>query len=92
MRTPSERSDVKNVIVVHAAVLVLAAGALAGCKKTSNGDVEVQTPRVTSETDTVKMPTVETSKETVSAVTPKVEVKKETTSVTVPKVKVKQKP
>jgi hypothetical protein len=83
---------VKIVLVVHAAVLVLAAGVLAGCKKTSNGDVEVQTPRVTSETDTVKMPTVETSKETVTAVTPKVEVKKETTSVTVPTVKVKTKP
>ncbi len=92
LRTQSELADVKNVLMVHAAVLVLAAGVLGGCKKTSNGDVEVQTPRVTSETDTVKVPTVETSKETVTAVTPKVEVKKETTSVTVPKVTVKQKP
>jgi hypothetical protein len=85
-------ADVKHVLVVHAAVLVLAAGVLGGCKKTSNGDVEVQTPRVTSETDTVKVPTVETSKETVTAVTPKVEVKKDTTTMTVPKVTVKQKP
>ena len=73
-------------------VLVMAAGALGGCKKTSDGDVVVQTPRVTSETDTVKMPTVETSKDTVTTVVPKVEVKKETTSVTVPKVTVKKKP
>ena len=56
----------KKIVVV----LALAAGVLAGCKKTSNGDVEVQTPRVTTETDTVKVPTVETSKETVTAVTP----------------------
>jgi hypothetical protein len=79
---------VKNALVV----LVLVAGALAGCKKADNGDVVVQTPRVTSESDTVKMPVVETSKDTVTAVTPKVEVKRETTSVTVPKVTVKKKP
>jgi len=78
---------VKNALVV----LVLAA-ALAGCKKDANGDVVVQTPRVTTQTDTVKMPVVETTKDTVTAVTPKVEVKKETTSVTVPKVTVKRKP
>ena len=78
----------KNALVV----LVLVAGTLAGCKKTNDGDVVVQTPRVTSESDTVKMPVVETSKDTVTAVTPKVEVKKETTSVTVPKVTVKKKP
>jgi hypothetical protein len=79
---------VKNALVV----LVLTAGVLAGCKKTSDGNVEVQTPRVTSETDTVKMPVVETSKDTITAVTPKVEVKKDTASVVVPKVTVKKKP
>jgi hypothetical protein len=86
--TQSELVIVKNTLVV----LALAAAALGGCKKTSDGDVVVETPRVTSETDTVKMPTVETSKDTVTTVVPKVEVKKETTSVTVPKVTVKKKP
>jgi uncharacterized lipoprotein YajG len=79
---------VKNALVV----LALATGLLAGCKKTSDGDVVVQTPRVTSETDTVKMPVVETSKDTITAVTPKVEVKKDTTAVVVPKVTVHKKP
>jgi hypothetical protein len=79
---------VKNALVV----LVLTAGVLAGCKKNSDGDVVVQTPRVTSETDTVKMPVVETSTDTLTAVTPKVEVKKDTASVVVPKVTVKKKP
>ncbi|MDB4909483.1 MAG: hypothetical protein JWO39_306 [Gemmatimonadetes bacterium] len=78
----------KNALVV----LVLTAGMLAGCKKADNGDVVVQTPRVTSETDTVKMPVVETSKDTITAVTPRVEVKKDTTAVVVPKVTVKKKP
>jgi hypothetical protein len=73
-------------------VLVLLAGALAGCSKNADGDVVVKTPRVESQTDTLKMPTVTTSKDTITAVTPKVEVTKETTSVTVPKVKVTRKP
>lgn len=88
LRTQSELVIVKNTLVV----LALAAAALGGCKKTSDGDVVVETPRVTSQTDTVKMPTVETSTDTVKTVVPKVEVKKETTSVTVPKVTVKKKP
>ena len=78
----------KNAFVV----LALATGLIAGCKKTSDGDVVVQTPRVTSETDTVKMPVVETSKDTITAVTPKVEVKKDTTAMVVPKVTVHKKP
>jgi uncharacterized protein YpuA (DUF1002 family) len=79
---------VKQALVV----LALAAGVLAGCKKNSDGDVVVQTPRVTTESDTVKMPVVETSKDTITAVTPKVEVKKDTASVVVPKVTVHKKP
>jgi hypothetical protein len=73
-------------------VLVLLAGALAGCSKNADGDLVVKTPRVETQTDTLKMPTVTTSKDTITAVTPKLEVKKETTSVTVPKVKVTRKP
>ncbi len=72
-------------------VLVLL-GALAGCSKNADGDMVVKTPKVETQTDTVKMPTVTTSKDTITAVTPKLEVKKETTSVTVPKVKVTRKP
>jgi hypothetical protein len=72
-------------------VLVLL-GALAGCSKNADGDMVVKTPKVETQTDTVKMPTVTTTKDTITAVTPKLEVKKETTSVTVPKVKVTRKP
>ena len=73
-------------------VLVILAGALAGCSKNADGDMVVKTPRVETQTDTLKMPTVTTSKDTITAVTPKVEVKKDTTSVVVPKVTVKKKP
>ena len=78
----------KNALVV----LALAAGVLVGCKKNADGDVVVETPRVTTQTDTVKMPVVETSKDTITAVTPKLEVKKDTTAVVVPKVTVHKKP
>ncbi|HMI59044.1 MAG TPA: hypothetical protein VK511_13405 [Gemmatimonadaceae bacterium] len=78
----------KNALVV----LVLATGMLAGCKKNSDGDVVVQTPRVTTQTDTVKMPVVETSKDTITTVTPKLEVKKDTNTMVVPKVTVHKKP
>ena len=75
----------KNALIV----LVLTSAMLAGCKKNDNGDVVVQTPRVTTETDTVHVPTVETTRDTATVVTPKVQVKKETSTVVVPKVKVK---
>jgi repressor of nif and glnA expression len=73
-------------------VVVMAAAAVASCRKDANGDVVVKTPVVDTRTDTVKTPSVEVTRETVTTVTPKVEVKKETSSVTVPKVTVKPKP
>ena len=75
-------------------VMVLAAVAVAGCRKNADGDVVVKTPVVetSTRTDTVKMPDVRVTKDTITAVTPTVEVKKETTSVTVPKVTVHKKP
>jgi hypothetical protein len=61
---------------------------LSGCKKTGQGQYEVQKPVVGTETDTVNTPTVETGtvKDTVSV--PKVETEKK--EVTVPKVEVKK--
>jgi PBP1b-binding outer membrane lipoprotein LpoB len=73
-------------------VLVLLAVALAGCSKNADGDLVVKTPRVETQTDTLKMPTITTSKDTITTVTPTIEVKKETTTVTVPKVRVTRKP
>ena len=78
----------KNGLVV----LVIMAGAVAGCSKNKDGDMVIQTPRVETHTDTVKMPTVEVTKDTLVTVTPTVVVKKETSTVTVPHVSVKRKP
>jgi hypothetical protein len=73
-------------------VVLVIAGALAGCSKNADGDMVIQTPRVESHTDTVKMPHLEVSKDTIVTVTPTVVVKKETSTVTVPHVSVTRKP
>ena len=70
------------------AVAVAALSTLSACKKTGDGQYEVQKPVVGTETDTVNTPTVETGtvKDTINV--PKVESEKK--EVTVPKVEVKK--
>jgi hypothetical protein len=70
------------------AVAFAALWTLSGCKKTGEGQYEVQKPVVGTETDTVNTPSVETGtvKDTVNVPTVKTE-KKE---VTRPKVEVKK--
>jgi hypothetical protein len=71
-----------------AAVMVVTT--LSACKKTGEGEYEVQKPVVGTKADTVRTPTVDvtTEKETVGV--PKMEVKKDTATVSVPKVRVKK--
>lgn len=68
------------------AVALAAVWTLSGCKKTGEGQYEVEKPVVGTETDTVNTPTVETGtvKDTISV--PKVETEKK--EVTLPKVEV----
>jgi hypothetical protein len=62
-------------VVVAAAIT--GAGVLAGCKKTGEGQYQVETPHVDVSTDThtVQTPSVEVKKETVTTVVPKATVK-----------------
>ena len=73
---------------VTLAVAIAALWTLNGCKKTGEGQYEVQKPVVGTETDTVNTPSVETgtAKDTVTA--PKVTTEKK--EVTVPKVEIKK--
>jgi hypothetical protein len=73
---------------VSLAVSIAALWTLSACKKTGEGQYEVQKPVVGTQTDTVNTPTVETGtvKDTVNVPTVKTE-KKE---VTLPKVEVKK--
>jgi hypothetical protein len=70
------------------AVSIAALCTLSACKKTGEGQYEVQKPVVGTESDTVNTPSVETGtvKDTISV--PKVETEKK--EVTVPKVEVKK--
>jgi hypothetical protein len=78
-------------LLVRKLTLALALAAvwtLSGCKKTGDGQYEVDKPVVGTETDTVNTPTVETGtvKDTVTVPT----VESEKKEVTVPKVEVKR--
>jgi hypothetical protein len=60
------------------AVAFAALWTLSGCKKTGEGQYEVQKPVIGTETDTINTPTVETGtvKDTIEVTRPTVEVKK----------------
>jgi len=70
------------------AVAFAAVWTLSGCKKTGDGQYEVQKPVVGTETDTVNTPTVETGTVKDTITVPKVETEKK--EVSVPKVEVKK--
>lgn len=75
-----------------ALTLALAALTVVACKKTGEGEYQVQTPdvKVSTDTSTVRVPTVDVTKETTSVTVPKVDVRKDTATITVPKVRVKK--
>ena len=78
-------------VLVRNVTLALAFAAvwtLSGCKKTGDGQYEVQKPVVGTETDTMNTPTVETGTVKDTLTVPKVESEKK--EVTVPKVEVKK--
>lgn len=54
---------------------LVALSALGACKKTGEGEYEVQKPIIGFETDTVKVPEVEVKQDTHVVVTPDVDVK-----------------
>jgi hypothetical protein len=73
---------------VTLAVAIAALWTLNGCKKTGEGQYEVQKPVIGTETDTVNTPSVETGTAKDTITVPKVETEKK--EVTVPKVEVKK--
>ena len=73
---------------VTLALAFAAVWTLSGCKKTGEGQYEVQKPVVGTETDTVNTPSVETGTAKDTVTVPKVETEKK--EVTVPKVEVKK--
>jgi hypothetical protein len=60
---------VRKLVAVAA---VMAVVSLAACKKTGEGEYEVERPVVGTQTDTINMPTVDVGTQTSSVVVPKV--------------------
>ncbi|HEX5387366.1 MAG TPA: hypothetical protein VFW66_11730 [Gemmatimonadales bacterium] len=71
------------------AVLATALAALPACKKTGEGEYQVEKPVVGTETDTVHTPSVDVGTKTDTITTPDVDVHKKKTEVKVPTVDVK---
>lgn len=70
--TTAEETNVRKMTLAVAAVSLLALGA---CKKTGEGEYEVEKPVMGTVTDTVETPSVDVKKDTMTVEVPKVEVK-----------------
>ena len=75
---------------ITVAAALVAVTTLAACKKTGEGEYEVQKPVVGTQADTVRTPTVEVGKDTTTVNVPNVQVKKDTAKIVTPTVKVKK--
>src|SRR3954467_3747443 len=71
-----------------AVAAVMAVVSISACKKTGEGEYQVEKPVVGTQTDTIHTPTVAVGTDTAKGAVPKGEVKKDTASIKVPTVKV----
>jgi hypothetical protein len=76
---------VRKLAVVAA---VMAVVSISACKKTGDGEYQVEKPVVGTQTDTIHTPTVEVGTDTAAVKVPKVEVKTDTAKIKVPTIKV----
>lgn len=72
-----------------AVVAAVLAVSISACKKTGEGEYQVEKPVIGTQTDTIHTPSVEVGTDTANVTVPKVEVKKDTAAIKVPTVKVK---
>ena len=76
----------KKLLVAGAMLAV----AVSACKKTGEGEYEVEKPVVGTVTDTVHTPSVDVHMDSTQVTVPKVEVKKDSATIKVPNVDVKK--
>lgn len=72
-----------------AVAALLAVSTLAACKKTGEGEYEVEKPVVGTVTDTVNTPSIDVTTDTAKVTVPDIDVKKDTANIKVPNVDVK---
>jgi acyl-CoA hydrolase len=74
-----------------AAVAAIAAVvSISACKKTGDGEYQVEKPVVGTQTDTIHTPTVDVGTQTTTVAVPKVEVKKDSATIKTPTITVKK--
>jgi hypothetical protein len=78
---------VRKLAAVAAAIAVVS---ISACKKTGDGEYQVEKPVVGTQTDTIHTPTVDVGTQTTTVAVPKVEVKKDSTTIKTPTVSVKK--
>ena len=73
-------------------ILAILAASVTACKKTADGDLEVEKPVVGTVTDTLNVPSVDVTTDTAKVTVPDVDVsvKKDTANIKVPKVEIKR--
>jgi hypothetical protein len=85
--TPSGGRLVRKLAAVAAALAVVS---ISACKKTGDGEYQVEKPVVGTQTDTIHTPTVDVGTQTTTVAVPKVEVKKDSATIKTPTVTVKK--
>jgi len=71
-----------------AVAAVLAVVSISACKKTGEGEYQVEKPVIGTQTDTIHTPTLQMGTDTAAVKVPKVQVKTDTAKIKVPTVKV----
>lgn len=71
-----------------AVAAVMAVVSVSACKKTGEGQYEVEKPVVGTQTDTISTPTVSVGTDSATVNVPKVEVKKDSATIKVPTVQI----
>ena len=67
---------------------VMAVVSISACKKTGEGEYQVEKPVVGTQTDTINTPSIDVGTDTANVTVPKVDVRKDTAQIKVPTVKV----
>jgi hypothetical protein len=67
---------------------VMAVVSISACKKTGEGEYQVEKPVVGTQTDTIHTPSIDVGTDTARVTVPNVDVRKDTASIKVPTVKV----
>jgi len=71
-----------------AVAAVLAVVSISACKKTGEGEYQVEKPVIGTQTDTIHTPTLQMGTDTAAVKVPRVQVKTDTAKIKVPTVKV----